>query len=167
MPGAVQFALDSLTAVNGPARELSSGVYVWGGDSRDRVTPEALQLVLELASRTPRMKIHRSQFLRLSFCIDFFWRDGSETQAPPARFVTGWTPRHAYSNLGVTVSNGLFLQPSFWFPYAWGSSSLAHLLTEISPSLPFTFRAEYFKRAILNKRGDAFRFLRTVPRSSP
>jgi hypothetical protein len=137
-------------------------MYQWGGDCQDRVTRDTLEIALDVASRTPRMKIQRSHFLRLSFCIDFFWRDGSESQAPPARFATGWTPRHAYSHLGVTISNGLFLQPSFWFPYAWGSRSLTHLLNEISPALPFTFRAEYFKRGILNKRGDAFRLLRAV-----
>ncbi len=164
-PASLQLALDSLTAANGPPRELSSGMHLWGGDCQDRVTPDTLQLVLQVASRTPWMKVHRSQFLRLHFCIDFFWRDGSESQVPPARFVTAWTPRYAYSNLGVTISDRLFVQPSFWFPYPWGSSSLRALLTEISPSLPFTFRADYFKRALLNKRGDAFRLLRTVPRS--
>jgi hypothetical protein len=96
----------------------------------------------------------------------------SELQTPPVRSIRNlfddpdWGPRNPYSSLGISVRDHLFVQPFFLFPWEWGSSALTDLLTEISPKLPIKFRPNYFRRAVVNKRGDVFKFLRTAPKAT-
>jgi len=56
------------------------------------------------------------------------------------------------------------VQPSLLFPCERASAALTDLLAEISPKLPFKFRPTYLRRAVVNKRGDAFKFSRTAPK---
>jgi hypothetical protein len=56
------------------------------------------------------------------------------------------------------------VQPFLLIPCEWASAALTDLLAEISPKLPFKFQPNYFRRAVVNKRGDAFKLLRTAPK---
>jgi hypothetical protein len=177
-PSALDDVLAKLTALLGPPDVVPPGtykarpgpLYTWfrqPAPSKPIGLPNVMA-ALEIASHLPKTKIQWSVPFRLHFGFDFFWRGHSELQTPPLRkpFVIGesvdWGPRNPYSELGVIIRDNLFVQPSFLFPHAWGSSALTDLLTEIAPKLPIKLRPQYFRRAVVNKRGDAFKMLRVA-----
>lgn len=179
MPSALDDVLAKFTALLGPPdvvppgmhKARTSPLYTWfqqPAPSKPIRLPTVMA-ALEIASHLPKTKIQWCVPFRLHFGFDFFWRGHSELQAPPVRkpFVIGEPldcgPRNPYSELGVTIRDSLFLQPSFLFPYAWGSSALSDLLTEIAPKLPIKLRTQYFRRAVVNRRGDAFKMLGVAP----
>jgi hypothetical protein len=89
---------------------------------------------------------------------------------------------HAITNEWFPTGLTIDVRPEFWTPsalegvlatltalegpYEWGSRVLADLLAEIAPKLPITLRPNYFRRAVVNKRGNAFKFLRTASKAT-
>jgi hypothetical protein len=181
-PSALEGVLKTLTALIGEPHFVPAGTYK--GHPNDRyswftkpaerkpISPQTLMAVLDIASLLPKSKIQWRYPIELHFGFSFFWRGRSELQTPPIRAVRNpydepdWGPGNPYSRLGILVRDHLFVQPFFLFPHEWGSVGLTDLLTEISPKLPFKFRPNYFRRAIANKRGDAFKLLRTVSKAT-
>ncbi len=173
---ALDGVLATFTALLGPPDVVPPGtykahpspLYTW---FRNPAASKPIQLptvmaAIEIASHLPKTKIGWHGPFHLHFGFDFFWRGHSELQTPPVRkpFLIGepldWGPCNPYSELGVIVEDNIFVQPSFLFPYAWGSTAIADLLAEIAPKLPIKLRPHYFRRAVVNKRGDAFKLLR-------
>jgi len=149
-------------------------MYSWFGNGAKRkpISLQTLTTVLDIASRLPKSNIQWRYPIELSFSFDFFWRGRSESQTPPVHSVRSplgehdWGPSNPYSQLGILVRDHLFVQPFFLLPCEWASADLSGLLTEISPKLPFKFRPNYFRRAVVNARGDAFKLLRTAPKAT-
>jgi hypothetical protein len=179
-PTALEGVLKTLTALVGEPDFVPAGTYKarqsdrysWFEKPAERkpICSQTLMAVLDIASCLPKSKIQWRYPIQLSIGFDFFWRGRSELQTPPVRAVGNlygepdWGPGNPYSELGILVRDHLFVQPLFLFPCEWGSAALTDLLAEISPKLPFKFRTNYFRRAVMNKRGDAFKFLRTAPK---
>lgn len=177
-PGLLQSVLATLTALEGQPDLVSGGTYksrpsntlTWfeKPNQRKPLGSHTLMTVIDIASRLPKSKIQWCYPIQLHFGFDFFWRDGSELQTPPVRTVrtpharSDWGPQNPYSSLGVSIADHLLVQPFFPFPFEWGSSALTDLLAEISPKLPIKLRSNCFRRAVVNKRGDAFKLLRTA-----
>jgi hypothetical protein len=181
-PSALDAVLATFTALLGPPdvvppgtyKARPSALYTWfqkPAAGKPILLPTVMAAI-EIASHLRKTRIDGHGAFHLHFGFDFFWRGHSESQTPPVRkpFVIGepldWGPRNPYSNLGIIVEDNLFIQPTFLFPYAWGSSALSDLLAEIAVKLPIKLRPHNFRRAIVNKRGDAFRLLRIATPSS-
>jgi hypothetical protein len=180
-PSSLEGVLATLTALEGRpdlipggknASRPSNALTWFEKPERKPLSSQTLMAVLDVASRLPKSKIQWRYPIQLHFGCDFFWRGHSKQQTPPIRkpFVIDqpldWGPGNPYSELGVSVSDHLLVQPSFLFPYEWGSPALTDLLTEIAPKLPIKLRPNYFRRAVVNKRGDAFKFLRTAAKAT-
>jgi hypothetical protein len=179
-PSALSGVLATLTALVGESdfvpggtyKARQSDMYSWFGNGAKRkpISLQTLMSVLDIASGLPKSKIQWRYPIELSFGFDFFWRGRSESQTPPVRSVRNpldehdWGPGNPYSQLGILVRDHLFVQPLFLFPCEWASPVLTDMLAEISPKLPFKFRPNYFRRAIVKKRGDAFKLLRAAPK---
>jgi len=178
-PSALEGVLKTLTALVGEPDFAPAGTYKahqsdrysWFEKPAERkpISSQTLLAVLDVASRLPKSKIQWRYPIQLHIGFQFFWRGRTELQTPPILSVRNphdepdWGPGNPYSNLGILVRDHLFVQPLFLFPCEWGSAALTELLAEISPKLPFNFRPNYFRRAVVNKRGDAFKFLRIAP----
>ena len=179
-PRALEGVLATLTALVGEHDCVPQGthkadqcnVYSWfeKGATRKSISSPTVMAVLDIASRLPKSKIQWRYPIQMRFGFDFFWPGRSELQTPPVRAVrdlydkADWGPANPYSELGILVRDHLFVQPCFLFPCEWDSAALTDLLAEIAPKLPFKFQPNYFKRAVVNKRGNAFKLLRTAPK---
>jgi hypothetical protein len=175
-PESLSRAVAILTDLEGPPNLTPGGTYKshpsdtlgWleKPDQRRPLSLRTLMAVIDIASRLPKSKIRWCDPIRLGFGFDFFWRGRSGSQAPPVRAVrtlhqaSDWGPGNPYSSLGFLVTGSLFVQPFFLFPFAWGTATLNELLAEIAPKLPIKLRPNYFRRAIVNQRGDAFKLTR-------
>ncbi len=163
---------DSDLVPGGTFKARQSDLYTWFGNGAKRqpISLPTLTTVLDIASRLPKSKIQWRYPIELSFGFDFFWRGRSEFQTPPVRAVRNpldehdWRPSNPYSHLGILARDHLFVQPFFLLPCEWASAALTDLLAEISTKLPFKFRPNYFRRAVVSKRGDAFKLLRAAPK---
>lgn len=97
--------------------------------------------------RAPGFPRQDGTHIRFDVCYDFRWRidDGI----------------CAGSHLGIIFDrDGIFLQPTFAFPFAWDSPIDRARLEVILADAPFRFREQYFKRAILTKAGNSYRRLK-------
>ena len=66
------------------------------------------------------------------------------------------------SFLGISFNdyNGIFLQPTFVFPFAWDALHHREWLGRVLDDSPFRFREQYFKRAVPTKTNDRYRTLK-------
>jgi hypothetical protein len=66
------------------------------------------------------------------------------------------------SSLGFHVDDylGIFLQPTFVFPFSWNSSQHREWLRRVLDDSPFRFREQYFKRAMPTKAKNSYRVLK-------
>jgi hypothetical protein len=181
-PSSLQGVLATLTELEekpdlipaGTYRSRPSNTLTWfeKPNQRKPLSSQTLMAVIDVASRLPKSNIKWCYAIQLHFGFDFFWRGRSELQTPPVRSVRNlddkpdWGPANAYSSLGISIRDHLFVQPFFLLPCEWGNSALTNLLADISPQLPFKLRPNYFRRAVVNKRGDAFKLLRIAPKTT-
>ena len=66
------------------------------------------------------------------------------------------------SFLGIHFNdyNGIFMQPTFVFPFAWDALQYREWLGQVLDDSPFRFRDQYFKRAVPTKANDGYRTLK-------
>lgn len=89
---------------------------------------------------------------RLSLCFDFRWSHLQDAT------IEG-------SSLGLVINDyqGIFLQPTFVFPFAWNDLQHREWLGRVINDAPFRFSEQHFKRAIPTKAGNRYRML-NLPR---
>lgn len=66
------------------------------------------------------------------------------------------------SSIGIHFDdyNGIFMQPTFVFPFAWDTLQYREWLGQVLDDSPFRFREQYFKRAVPTKASDGYRTLK-------
>lgn len=94
---------------------------------------------------------HRKIVSSFSFCLtyDFKWSRIEDST------IGG-------SFLGIYFNdyNGIFMQPTFVFPFAWDALQHREWLGQVLNDCPFRFREQYFKRGVLTKASDGYRTLK-------
>ncbi len=181
-PSSLEGVLATLTALEGKPDLIPGGTYrsrpsntlTWfeKPNQRKPLSSRTLLAVLDIAARLPKSSIQWCYPIQLHFAFDFFWRGRSELQTPPVRSLrsphdeSDWGPRNPFSTLGISIKDHLFVQPFFLLPYEWGSPAFIDVLAEISAQLPIRLRPNYFRRAVVNKRGTAFKLSRIVQKAA-
>lgn len=103
--------------------------------------PDKLAAALELfffCEQWPRQQLGP---IEVSFLLKLRWREFPDLNKPQ-------------STLGLRFgAQGLFLQPTFVFPFSWDSLDQRAWLEGAAMTAPFRFREEYFKRGVPTKSG--------------
>jgi hypothetical protein len=138
---------DIATACVSRAQQLFGGEQNPSGPIRrwsltEEQLPDAVQLALDVDQWPPQP----CGAVRLHFGYSFAWRELTD-RSPPSGHV-GLDPVWVQdaSTLGVIIDQKqIFLQPTFVFPFARGSSKFEDFFSRVDKLCPFRFRDAYFK----------------------
>jgi len=121
---------------------------------RWKISESQLQSAIQFALDDDKFPKQQMGPTRLHVYYRFLW---NEFEKLPWQ-TNNTEPQDRMSRLGVIIGNkGSFLQPHFIFPAPWHSDFLRDFITKLEPIIPFRFRDQYFRRALLSVRGPRMR----------